>query len=115
VDKLAMDSRKKAGSHPHAGGASGKHHGKGGKSGGHRKPDFEAKAKLTTTKREESEIKVLEKRIAEESPEPGSMEVSASEFTELPLSRYTLASLSKAKFRTMTQIQRVAIPHALAG
>lgn len=70
---------------------------------------------MTTTKREEAEIRGLEKRIAEESPAAGSMDAVAAEFTELPLSRYTLAGLNKAKFRTMTQIQRVAIPHALAG
>lgn len=97
------------GGHKGAGGAG------GGKGGGGKKKDYEPRVKITTTKREEVEIKTLERRIIDEAPEEGSMEATTAAFTELPLSRYTLSALDKAKFRTMTQIQRVAIPHALAG
>ena len=72
-------------------------------------------ALLKTTKREEAEILNLNKRINIEIPPSGSIEATVSDFSELPLSRYTLNALEKAKFRVMTQIQRVAIPHALAG
>jgi DEAD/DEAH box helicase len=99
-------------------GGSGKPFSKGGAAGGaggKKKKDYEPVVKITTTKREESEIKILEKRIVEEAPAEGSMEATAAAFTDLPLSRYTLSALDKAKFRTMTQIQRVAIPHALVG
>lgn len=71
--------------------------------------------KLTTTKREEAEVRALEKRVAEGAPARGSMEVAETEFSQLPLSRYTLNALHAAKFRVMTQIQRTAIYHALAG
>ena len=80
-----------------------------------RQQDEEPKAKLSTTRREEAEIKQLEARIAAEMPPPGSNETSAADFSQLPLSRYTLTGLQRAKFRSMTQIQRIAIPHALAG
>jgi hypothetical protein len=72
-------------------------------------------AKLSTTKREEAEIRQLEARIKEESPPPGSVDATASEFSQLPLSRYTHTGLERGKFRVMTQIQRIAIMHALAG
>lgn len=72
-------------------------------------------AKLSTTKREEAEIKQLKKRIEEEAPPPGEANVEATQFSQLPISRYTLAALDKYKFRVMTQIQRIAVPHALAG
>lgn len=71
--------------------------------------------KVSTSKREEAEIKALEARYATELPESGTAEATASEFSELPLSRYTLSGLSRAKFKIMTQVQRIAIPHALAG
>ena len=93
---------------------------KGGKPRGssqkrHGKDDKEFVAKLSTTRREESEIKQLEVRIAAEMPPPGSTDSTAADFSQLPLSRYTLTGLQRAKFRSMTQIQRIAIPHALAG
>ena len=77
--------------------------------------DEVSKAKVTTTKREEAESKQLLARIASESPAEGSMDAAVADFSELPLSRYTQTGLQRAKFRTMTQIQRIAIPHALAG
>ncbi len=70
--------------------------------------------KISTAKREEAEIKALAARIASDTPEPGSLETAAVEFTDLPLSQYTLTGLKRGKFTTMTQIQRIAIPHALA-
>ena len=36
-------------------------------------------------------------------------------FTEVPLSRRTVAGLAEAKFCDMTRIQAAAIPHVLAG
>lgn len=75
----------------------------------------ETRAKISTTRREEAEIKELEARIAEEGPLPGEVDLKAKEFTELPLSRYTRTGLERGKFRVMTQMQRIAIPHALAG
>jgi ATP-dependent RNA helicase DDX10/DBP4 len=68
-----------------------------------------------TAAREAAEIKELNKRIETESPSPGSLDVSISEFNQLPLSRYTAQGLKQHKFTTMTQIQRIGIPHALAG
>ena len=68
-----------------------------------------------TAAREAAEIKELTKRIETESPAPGSLDISISEFTQLPLSRYTLQGLKQHKFTTLTQIQRIGIPHALAG
>jgi superfamily II DNA/RNA helicase len=73
------------------------------------------RAKISTTKREESEIKALVARIEEEAPAPGSLETDAAEFADLPLSQYTMTGLNRGKFKTLTQIQRIAIPHALAG
>ena len=72
-------------------------------------------AKLSTTKREEAEIKDLTARLLRESPEPGASEIAVSEFGQLPMSRYTLTGLQRSKYRILTQIQRVAIPHGLAG
>ena len=72
-------------------------------------------ATITTTRREEAEIKHLEARIAAEAPAAGSSDMTAADFSQLPLSRYTLTGLEHGKFRSMTQIQRIAIPHALAG
>jgi hypothetical protein len=102
------------------GGGGGGQRGRGGRGGrgggaGGRRDDREPRAKLSTTKREEAEIKQLEARIAAEAPPPGSSESSASDFAQLPLSRYTQTGLQRGKFRSMTQIQRIAIPHALAG
>jgi ATP-dependent RNA helicase DDX10/DBP4 len=36
-------------------------------------------------------------------------------FEQLPISQYSKDSLSKAKYVTLTAIQRAALPHALAG
>lgn len=85
------------------------------KRGGSRSKKEERGPKVSTTKREAVEIEQLEARIAEESPEPGSVDIAATEFSELPVSRYTLNGLQKGKYAKMTQVQRVAIPHALAG
>ena len=85
--------------------------GRGGRGGA----TDDVRAKISTTRREEAEIKELEARIAEEGPLPGEVDLKAKEFTELPLSRYTRTGLERGKFRVMTQMQRIAIPHALAG
>lgn len=39
----------------------------------------------------------------------------ARRFSELALSRRTLAGLAKGKWEKMTDVQRATIPHALAG
>jgi superfamily II DNA/RNA helicase len=70
--------------------------------------------KVSTSKREEAEIKTLDAR-ATELPAAGDTDLLETEFKALPLSRYTLTGLDKSRFTIMTQIQRVAIPHALAG
>lgn len=41
--------------------------------------------------------------------------MQATEFTELPLTKQTAAGLHKAHFKTLTDIQRKAIPLALKG
>eukprot|EP00741_Cyanophora_paradoxa_P012274 tig00020604_g11860.t1 len=89
---------------------------------------------------EGKEIEALEKRIAEESPAPGTTyaaRVQPAEdpnekkgkakgpaaaapripqtFTDLPLSKRTQQGLKSAGYDKMTDIQRAAIPHALAG
>lgn len=65
--------------------------------------------------REKAEIDALNAKIAAESPPPGSTDVAATEFAQLPLSRYTQTGLQRGKFKILTQIQRIAVPHALAG
>jgi hypothetical protein len=85
----------------------------GGIGSGH--PEKEHRVKVSTSRREDAEIRELEARTAEESPASGEVDVKAKEFSELPLSRYTRTGLDRAKFRVMTQMQRIAIPHALIG
>ena len=82
--------------------------------------------------RELAEIEVLSQRCIDEAPEPGSnildtdkAEISVGRgrrrmgarenFTDLPISQRTIAGLAKGKWQRMTDIQRAAIPHALAG
>ena len=80
------------------------------------------KSKKTThvqpTKRSDivtEEIRLLTQRIVNEAPERGSNDISASSFPDLPLSKDTLVGLRDGSFKHMTRIQRIAIPHALAG
>ena len=61
------------------------------------------------------DIQELERRIQEEAPESGSQEGLKANFSQLPISRYTLQGLVAANYKKMTKIQRQAIPHALAG
>jgi hypothetical protein len=86
-----------------------------GKHGGSKGKAVPPKLKVSTTKREEAEVKQLEARIAAELPPPGSTETDFKRFEELPLSKYTLTGLQRAKYVALTQVQRIAIPHALAG
>ena len=86
--------------------------------------------------KDDKEIAELTARIAEEAPPPGANPLlddrggdadagassaprlqytKARKFAQLPLSRRTLAGLAKGKWTTMTDVQRAAIPHALAG
>lgn len=82
----------------------------------HRKPKPDrSKAKVSTVKREKIEIQQLQKRIDAEAPPSGSQDIPVTTFAELPICRYTFNGLQKAKFSQLTEIQRCAIPHALAG
>ena len=65
--------------------------------------------------REAAEISELTARIASEMPQPGTASFDKASFDELPLSKVTLAGLRDSKFKRLTRIQRIAIPHALAG
>ena len=46
---------------------------------------------------------------------PGMVLSVARKFVDLPISHCTLAGLAKGKWQRLTDIQRAAIPHALAG
>ena len=78
-------------------------------------------------KNDNTEIEALEWRIVAEAP-PRTVLVQGTEqseteshyghaklFSELPLSSRTLQGLSENKFVKMTEIQRAALPQALAG
>jgi ATP-dependent RNA helicase DDX10/DBP4 len=80
-----------------------------------RKAQKAAKYEQRLMQREAREARELEARIAEEAPASGTAPQDKTLFSELPLSQYTLQALKEANFVTMTQIQRVAIAHALAG
>lgn len=60
-------------------------------------------------KRDEEELAKLEKSVQEFDPK------STNLFAELPLTRQTAAALDKSHFKTLTDIQRKAIPFALKG
>eukprot|EP00762_Andalucia_godoyi_P003817 ANDGO_08635.mRNA.1 hypothetical protein len=64
-----------------------------------------------------SEIERLRGRIESESPQEGSVVAASSlkKFTELPLSERTMQGLEEAGYKTLTDVQRMAIPHALCG
>ena len=64
--------------------------------------------------RESKEIGVLKRRVKEEAPEIGDTEQERTKFSEVALSQYTQQALKSGKFIQMTQIQKAAIPHALA-
>ena len=73
---------------------------------------------LPSTKRSDiqsAEIKTLIQRIVDESPARGHLDISSASFPDLPLSKDTLVGLRDNAFKHMTRIQRIAIPHALAG
>ena len=88
------------------------------------------KARDEIKDRELQEIDTLAARVIEEAPELGANPldtdqekinvekttfVRARKFADLPISQRTLAGLAKGKWQRMTDIQRAAIPHALAG
>lgn len=94
------------------------------------KPRTKKVPKTSAADRELVEIEQLAARCQDEAPEPGSnpldtedAEITAErasygrarKFSELPISQRTLAGLGKGKWARMTDIQRAAIPHALAG
>ena len=99
-------------------------------------PKPSARPRATTGRRPASdpvlrEIETLIERVTAEAPEPGSNPLDtdadtvsvdekqkfgrARKFSELPVSQATLGGLAKGKWTRMTDIQRAAIPHALAG
>ncbi len=88
--------------------------GRGGFRGGRGGAPFAPPERAATRLREESECARLAARWAAEAPPPGSSDASAAEFSELPLSHYTLTALKRHGFTRMTAIQRLAIPHACA-
>lgn len=77
-----------------------------------RMPEIQNNRKLTKSlkrKRDEEGLAALEKSVQEFDPN------SAILFAELPLTRQTAAALDKSHFKTLTDIQRKAIPFALKG
>ena len=84
-----------------------------------------------SSKREKAELAELAERVLSEAPAKGSNPLLAEgdeveeagkvvydkrkKFSELPISKRTLDGLAGGKFQRMTDIQRAAIPHALAG
>ena len=88
------------------------------------------KANQASTERELKEIEELSKRVIDEAPAPGENPldtdaaeirvskttfVQARKFADLAISKRSLVGLAKGKWQRMTDIQRAAIPHALAG
>ncbi|GFR52266.1 hypothetical protein Agub_g14801, partial [Astrephomene gubernaculifera] len=81
--------------------------------------------------KEDLEIAQLEQQLKDGAPPRGSNPLAAPErsqeagastsyagvrtFDELPISQYTKDGLKKAKYVTLTAIQRAALPHALCG
>lgn len=102
----------------------------GAKTGGQRQPQSNSKRHIARSD-EATEIKALEVRIRAEAPKsgrgvftPSNQEKESVEggpalttqlFKELPISQRTLKALKQSNFVKMTEIQRGAIPHALAG
>lgn len=80
-----------------------------------KKKKFQKRPKVKQFQSEDAEIKQLKERIMEETPAPGVLYGNATKFDELPISHITLNGLKAAKFESMTDIQKAAIPHALAG
>eukprot|EP00639_Heterosigma_akashiwo_P016570 CAMPEP_0206386852 /NCGR_PEP_ID=MMETSP0294-20121207/16216_1 /ASSEMBLY_ACC=CAM_ASM_000327 /TAXON_ID=39354 /ORGANISM="Heterosigma akashiwo, Strain CCMP2393" /LENGTH=804 /DNA_ID=CAMNT_0053838031 /DNA_START=96 /DNA_END=2510 /DNA_ORIENTATION=+ len=70
---------------------------------------------------EEKEIEEIEERIRKEAPPPGSMLTTNEDgeeinrFDQLPLSYKTKKGLKANNFEKMTDIQKMALPHCLAG
>ena len=91
----------------------------------------EKRAANASSKREKAELAELAERVLSEAPAKGSNPLLAEgdeveeagkvvydkrkKFCELPISKRTLDGLAGGKFQRMTDIQRAAIPHALAG
>ena len=84
-----------------------------------------------SNKKEKAELALLAERVLSEAPAKGANPLLAEgdeveeagkvvygkrkRFSELPISKRTLDGLVGGKFERMTDIQRAAIPHALAG
>ncbi|PNH09995.1 DEAD-box ATP-dependent RNA helicase 32 [Tetrabaena socialis] len=97
------------------------------KKGAH--PGADVKRRGKRSYKEDQEIAQLEQVLKDGAPERGSNPLAAPDagsgastsyagvrtFDELPLSQYTKDGLRKAKYVTLTAIQRAALPHALCG
>ena len=127
--RAAMAKWAKAGS---SRGKAAKAGGSGGKKAGRRdgRPAADERTKSRKAKRrsEEEDIRKLEERVKAEAPHSGhssavgqdatsdtGVAVTTQLFKELPISVHTLKGLTDNQFVKTTEIQRSAIPHALAG
>ena len=67
-----------------------------------------------SVKKEAEEIQLLEERIKKEFSSAESI-AEYSKFVDLPITRRMVNNLTDAKFTTLTKIQRLAAPIAIAG
>ncbi|KAI9832194.1 MAG: ATP-dependent RNA helicase dbp4 [Phylliscum demangeonii] len=70
-----------------------------------------SQSRALARKRHDEGLQALEKAVAALDPKTATM----TAFSQLPLSRPTLAGLEAAHYKTLTDIQARAIPHALKG
>lgn len=69
--------------------------------------------RIVKRKNEEKELIELQQRIEEY--EPATQESQVSQFSDLPISKNTLAGLTESSFLKLTDIQKKSIPYALKG
>ena len=74
-------------------------------------PDRKSDARFLKRKREEEDVSTLIQRVEEFNPE----ETEINDFSDLPLSQTTSSGLDASHFKTLTDIQKKAIPLALQG
>lgn len=68
-------------------------------------------SRQTKRKRNEEDLDSLEKQVQDLNPRDDNLKL----FTELPLSQSTASGLDASHYKTLTDIQRIAIPLALKG
>lgn len=66
----------------------------------------------TNEKEEQKNEKIVANRKIEETPDKSKIKIR---FSDLPVSKATLGGLFKAQFVKMTETQRAALPHGIAG